>query len=208
MPSGISAILLAAGKSRRMGRSKPLLPLGDRPLVRHCLDALLDGGVGDLYLVIGTCGDAVAEAALDLPVTVVRNPDPDGDMAGSVRCALQSIPADRQGILISLVDHPLVTAGTIVTLCLEHARQPDKIIVPTYLGRRGHPTLFPRSVLAELEATATLRDIVNLDSDRVLYIPVEDDGTLLDLDTPEEYCRAVDLVRDAAALSPERSTVY
>jgi len=204
MPSTVSAILLAAAKSRHMGRSKPLLPLGNRPLVRHCLDALLDGGVEDILLVVGTCGDAVAETALGLPVTVVRNPDPEGELAGSLRCALRALPADRRGVIVAMVDNPLVSAGTIARLLKQQTLHPHKVLVPTCRGRRGHPILFPRLLLEGIAPPSTLREIVDIYSARVLRVPVDDPGSLLGLDTPAEYRRAVRLLRDAPATMPHR----
>lgn len=199
MPSTVSAILLAAAKSRHMGRSKPLLPLGNRPLVRHCLDVLLDGGVEDILLVVGTCGDAVAETALGLPVTVVRNPDPEGELAGSLGCALRALPADCQGVIVAVVDNPLVSAGTIARLLKQQKHHPHRILVPTCGGRNGHPILFPRLLLEDISPPSTLQEILNRHSDRVHRVPVDDPGSLLGLDTPAEYRRAVRLLREAPA---------
>jgi CTP:molybdopterin cytidylyltransferase MocA len=138
-------------------------------------------------VVLGPGGEAVQEAIASFPVTIAWNRDPEGDMAGSVRAGLALLPPDHTGVLIHLVDHPLVSAATMQALCAAHLAKPQSIIIPTCNGRQGHPTLFPRGVLAELTPSVILRDIVRKDPARVLRVPVEDEGIFLDMDTPAEY---------------------
>ena len=170
-----------------MGTSKQLLPLADKPVIHHCLQALLATQASPLVVVLGPGGEAVQEAIAPFPVTIAWNRDPEGDMAGSVRAGLALLPPDCIGVLVHLVDHPLVTAATMQTLCAAHLATPQSIIIPTCNGRQGHPTLFSREVLDELTSSAILRDIVRKDPARVLRIPVEDEGIFLDMDTPAEY---------------------
>ena len=187
MPKMISAILLSAGRSSRMGRSKPLLPLGNKPVVRHCLETLLQGGVDEVILVVGICGEAVIEAVVDLPVTVVRNPEPESEMADSVRCGLKSVSESSDAVLVALVDHPLVKPATLRAICEHYARTSADIVLPTYRGRCGHPTLFSRHVLEEIHLLPTLHEIVRCDPDRVKTVPVQDTGVLIDMDTLKDY---------------------
>jgi len=170
-----------------MGTSKPLLPLADKPVIHHCLDTLLATPARPIVVVLGPGGEAVQEAIVPFPITLAWNRDPEGDMAGSVRAGLALLPPDCTGVLIHLVDHPLVTIATVQALCDAHLTTPQHIIIPTCNGRQGHPTLFPRAILAELTPTATLRDIIKKDQTRVLRVPVPDTGIFLDMDTPADY---------------------
>jgi molybdenum cofactor cytidylyltransferase len=170
-----------------MGTSKQLLPLADKPVIHHCLHTLLATSARPLVVVLGPGGEPVQEAIAPFPVIIAWNRDPEGDMAGSVRAGLALLPPDCSGVLIHLVDHPLVTQATMQAICAAHAAKPQAIIIPTCNGRQGHPTLFPWAILAELTPSATLRDIVRKDSARMLRIPVEDEGVFLDMDTPADY---------------------
>lgn len=187
MPTQIAALLLAAGLSRRMGTSKQLLPLADRPAIHHCLAALLASPARPVVVVLGPGGEAVQEAIASFPVAIAWNRDPETDMAGSVRAGLAALPAECTGVLIQLVDHPLVTAATVQALCTAHVAAPQAIIIPTCNNRQGHPTLFPRPILKELTPETTLRDLVKKDPARVMRLAVDDEGIFLDMDTPTDY---------------------
>ncbi len=172
-----------------MGRTKQLLPLGDRPVIRRCVDALLAAGVPDIVVVAGREMDGIAGALCGLPVVVAKNDSPESDMAESARVGLTSCDPRSSGVLICLADHPLVMPITVTALLLEHGRSPDRIIIPCLAGRRGHPSLFPLPIARELFRGGTLRDIVQRDPDRVILMETEDEGVLLDMDTPEDYER-------------------
>ena len=174
-----------------MGRPKPLLPVGDRPSVVRCIEALRHAGVAEVVVVVakGGVGDAVARAVTHLGATIATNPDAGSDMAGSIRVALAAADPSASGVLVALCDHPLVAPGTVSVLRAEHTLHPDAILVPVYEGRKGHPTLFPRAILEEIAALPTLRDVVRKDPARVREIDVGDEGVILEMDTPEEYAR-------------------
>ena len=183
----VTAVLLAAGSSQRMGRPKQLLPVNGRAAVRYCAETILAAGLRDIVVVTGA-NARETEAALDgLPVRSARNPDPNSDMAGSVRTGLNAVDPSSRFVLICLADHPLVTADTIRRALTESARHPVKIIIPCYQGRRGHPTLFPRSIINEVDAGKNLRDLINIHAAHVHPIDVDDEGVMLDMDTEEDY---------------------
>ncbi len=183
----ISAILLAAGSSRRMGRPKQLLPVRGRPAVRLCAETILAAGIVDLVVVLGANATETEAALEGLPLRIVRNPDPGSDMAGSVRTGLNAIAAESRFILICLADHPLVRADTIRRMLAESVRLPVKIVIPRYLGRRGHPALFPRSIVSEVYKGKNLRDITSGHPAHVHHVDVDDEGVVLDMDTEQEY---------------------
>lgn len=174
-----------------MGQSKQLLPLGDRPVIRHCLDSLLDAYVDEIVLVTGPNPDAINAAASGVPHVIACNEDPESDMAGSVRTGLRAISATSDAVLVCLVDHPLVTAATIGTLIEWHNGDHTSILIPCFQGKRGHPTLFPTKIIDELFALPTLRDVVRRDPARIRLIDVADEGAILDMDTPDDYEKVV-----------------
>lgn len=186
MPA-VSAILLAAGSSTRMGTCKQLLPLGDTTVLARCLDTLRCGGVDDIVVVVSARGEDVARDAEGCSVRVVVNREEGGDMSSSIRAGREALGPDCDRVIVALCDYPLVTAATISSMISRSSELSGAIIIPEYQGRRGHPLLFPRHILDELEADMTLRDVVRRTSSRVCPTPVDDPGILLDMDTPEDY---------------------
>ncbi|AAR33537.1 nucleotidyltransferase family protein [Geobacter sulfurreducens] len=201
MRGSVAALLLAAGRSIRMGRCKQLLPLGNTTVLGRCLDTLRRGGVGEIAVVVSADGEQVARAAAGHGVRVVVNPDREGDMASSVRAGRDAFGSAVGGVIVSLCDQPLVAAGTVARLRDRHATEPGRIIIPTHGGRRGHPLLFPLPVLAELEDGLTLRDLVVCDPARVCCVAVADPGILIDMDTPEDYRHVCRLMAPQEGLS-------
>jgi len=175
-----------------MGRSKPLLLLGDRPVIVHCLENLRQAGVNDIVVVIGKDGDEIRGAIGSFPATIVRNETPGADMSSSVRIGLEKVDHSSTGIFICLSDQPLVTAETLVSLRLGHAERPDMIILPAFKGRKGHPPLLPKKIATEINTVPTLRDLIGNHSTEVWCVRVPDEGVVLDMDTEEDYQRLVE----------------
>lgn len=170
-----------------MGRPKPLLPLGDKPVVRYCLDAIFASGVKDVVVVIGSDRAGILEAVRRYPLTIAVNSNPTSQMVESVMTGLRATDSRSSGVLVCLADHPLVLAETIQVLIRVYTDGPGKIVLPVYEGKRGHPTLFPRSVIEETALGLTLREIIRKDPGRVRTIEVCDQGVVLDTDTVEDY---------------------
>ena len=187
MITSVAALLLAAGRSSRMGSCKPLLPLGDKTVLDRCLKTLHQGGVNDIFVVVSINGEEVARAAHEHPVQIVVNSDSRGDMASSIRIGRDRTALETSGIIVALCDCPLVLPTTIAALIEQHSKHVDCIITPTYLGRRGHPLLLPRPILEELTEGTTLRDVLKRNAIRIREVPLEDSGILTDMDTPEDY---------------------
>jgi molybdenum cofactor cytidylyltransferase len=169
-----------------MGRTKQLLQLGDKPVIRHCIDALFAAGITDIVVVVGKEESEIIPSLQGLPLFIAINDKPDSDMAESVRAGLRRL-GPSSAILAFPSDHPLVLPETIKVIISEHRASPDTIIIPAYDNRRGHPTLFPRLIIDEIFSGITLRDITRKDPARVKIVPVWDKGVILDMDTPEDY---------------------
>lgn len=170
-----------------MGRPKQLLPLNDKPVIRHCLDALLAAGIKDLVVVVSAPENGITEILRGFPITIAVNAVSGSDMAESVRAGLRRVEGYSSGVLVCLSDHPLVSKETVGTILRRHLEAPEAIIVPAYQGQRGHPTLFPKKIITEIFFGATLRDIIRNHAETVQAVDVDDEGVILDIDTEENY---------------------
>lgn len=193
MINTLSAIVLAAGRSRRMGRSKPLLPLGGRTVLQQVLTALGAAEPDKVFVVLGQGDQPLADSLEGFTVSIIWNLASESEMSDSLRVALHALPPVDHGVMICLGDQPLIAAATYRRLALEHLSRPDAIIQPQFGGRRGHPVLLPASILREITNRSTLRDLLASQASRVLCIEVDDPGILLDLDTPDDYRRILHL---------------
>jgi len=191
MNDRISAIILAAGLSSRMGRPKPLLPLGDgTTILERNISLFQDRGIVGVWVVIGHRREAVEPIAESCGASCVFNPDYRGDMFSSVVVGLTSLGPGVDGVFIQPVDIPLVRPSTIRRLLETHGRNSGGIIYPVHRGRRGHPPLIPGEWVKPIVAwrgPGGLRGaLTSLDAEAV-HVDVPDEGILLDVDTPEDY---------------------
>jgi molybdenum cofactor cytidylyltransferase len=164
-------------------------------MIRHCLDSLFCSGIEDIVVVLGSRDSKVINAVNGLPVRVAFNDAPESDMAESLRTGLRTVDISSTGILISLADQPLVLSGTIKTLVNIHDGEPDRILVPQYGVKKGHPVLLPKILLNGIFSGGTLRDIIRQYPERVCLIPVTDEGVVLDVDTLDDYRKIVMMPR-------------
>jgi CTP:molybdopterin cytidylyltransferase MocA len=172
-----------------MGRPKPLLRLQNKPFIRHCLDAVFSTDIEDIVVVLGSYGEEITHVIGDLPVGIVFNDDPESEMAESVRIGLRAIDQASSGVLVCLSDHPLVRYETYQMIASAHSQNPDRIIIPVYDGRRGHPSLFPKPLADKTFAGLNLKQVIDVSSDLLTCIPVTDQGVILDIDCMEDYQR-------------------
>ena len=170
-----------------MGVCKQLLQLADRPAVAHCIDTLTAAGIGEVVVVVGSRGDAVAAAVAGYPVTVAVNAGEECEMADSVRTGLAHLPPGATAVVVALADHPLVRADTVRALTELHRQEPDAIVIPVHDGAKGHPTLFPRAIIGEIATLPTLREVIARHREKVRLVPVSDEGVVLDMDVWEDY---------------------
>jgi molybdenum cofactor cytidylyltransferase len=190
---GIEGILLAAGESRRMGYPKPLLRVGGSTFLALSAKAMLQV-TARLIIVLGAHAEPVRAAVpRDHRIAMTYNPDYRRGQLSSLKAGLKDVLPETRAVIVHLADHPLVNPATFRAIAEEYERAPKSIIIARYKGRRGHPVLFDRTLFSELmEAPEDqgARVVVNANLGRVSYIDVEDAGTVLDLDTPEDLARA------------------
>ena len=198
MASVIPAIVLAAGRSSRMGRAKATLPAGDgHTFLTRIIRTLLDAGVDDAIVVVGHDADLIVSslAGSGLPARFVMNPDYDRGQLSSVIAGLNAV--DRPGVaavLLTLVDVPLVSAATVRAVIESYRRTRVPIVRPTSGSRHGHPLLIDRSVFDALRAadpSTGAKPVVRAHASAAGDIAVDDEGAFLDVDTEEEYRRTI-----------------
>ena len=178
-----------------MGQPKALLPLKDQPTLLRCLGTLLHGMVWEIIVILGPKTEAAAALLEGMPIKIINNTLPQSDMAKSVRLGLAVMNPQSAGALVFPVDHPLVQPETLKRLVAQALEAPETIIIPTFREQRGHPTLFPKAWLADIYQGFNLREIIGRHPDKVTLLPVEDEGVVLDMDTPEDYreiCRRLE----------------
>jgi len=170
-----------------MGTSKQLLRLGNKAVIRHCVDTLTLAGIKDIVVVCGAGHDACAAELSGTGASIVWNKATGSQMADSVRVGLGAVNETCPAVLVCLADHPLVTSSTYQALLDAHKQSPERTILPAFEGRRGHPGLFPFSVISDIFFQPTLHHLVREEGDRVLVVDVPDEGVVLDMDTKEDY---------------------
>ena len=186
----VVAIVTAAGSAERFGGKKLLTPIDGEPLLDHTIDALLDGGVAEVIVVVGKDSRAELErdvnAMLDPRVRAVENHDPSRGMFSSI----QEGAAQAQGdaILVMPGDMPFVSPETVRAVIAAYERKPA-IVSPRYRGKRGHPVALPASLRDEIRAAApgaTLHDIIHAHADMRVDVDIDDPGIVRDVDRPSD----------------------
>ncbi len=192
----IAAIIPACGRSTRMGRPKLTLPIDGTPLIARVVDAMRRGGV-DLALVVAP-PDEVEGAARTIEeaeragAVVLVAEAATADMRATVELGLDRVRSVEPPATLVLcpADAPGLSAGLVSRLLEESRRQPDRIILPTFRGKRGHPLVLPWSIaelIPGLPAGMGVNALLARFADRVTPLDVEDPGATADLDTPADY---------------------
>ncbi|MFO1148541.1 MAG: nucleotidyltransferase family protein [Alsobacter sp.] len=185
-----AALVLAAGRSTRMGGPNKLLQdWRGKPLVRHAVESAVASGAAPVLVVTGHQAEAVATALGGLPVALVHNPLFAEGLATSLKAGVAALPDAMQAVAVMLGDMPLVNAGLLQHLAHALDGRPDALAaVPVRNAEWGNPVLlraalFPR--IAGLSGDAGARKLLQGERDRVVACPVEDDAVALDIDTPD-----------------------
>jgi molybdenum cofactor cytidylyltransferase len=185
----VAAILLAAGRSRRMGAFKPLLSFGPQTVIESSVANLRAGGVDDLTVVVGHRGDEIREKLQSAGVTFVVNPDPDTSMATSISLGAGQVGEQIGAVLITPADHPAIPGDTI-KLIVNEWELGAALVQPEYEGRGGHPVLIDRQYFDELlhlDPERGLRGFFEQHRERTLRLPVSSPFIARDMDTWEDY---------------------
>jgi molybdenum cofactor cytidylyltransferase len=194
----LAGIILAAGDSTRMGAPKALLSAPDgRPFVAYIVRKWHAVGLTDIAVATGRAHDAIVAAlvrdAPDPQALIVQNDDPSRGQLSSLLVGLDAIATTAtEGVLMTLVDVPLATSDTVAAVIDTWRRTRAPIVRPAIGDRHGHPVLFDRAVFEELRrapATAGAKAVVRAHEDRIVNVDVNDEGCVVDIDTPFDYER-------------------
>ena len=186
----ISAILLAAGQSERMGEPKQLMPFQQSTIVEQAIDNLLGSAVDEVIVVVGYSAEAVIKAIAAKPIKLAVNPDYEHGMSTSIIAGLKRLHSEVEAVMLALGDQPLVNSQTINRL-IDEFRDHDKgIAIPTYHGRRGHPIIFAikyKEQLLKLKGDVGGRQIIKDHPNDVLKVAVNAVSIIADFDTRSDY---------------------
>jgi molybdenum cofactor cytidylyltransferase len=189
----IAAVILAAGRSTRMGTNKLLAEVRGIPMVGIAAEAALASRARPVLVVTGHQADAVRDAVAGLDVTLVANPDYADGLSTSLKAGIRALPRHCEGALVLLGDMPRITGAHLDALtAVFEPEDGAAIVVPTHNGQRGNPVLWPVEFFAEmldLEGDAGARKLIARHADRVREVDLGTDAIFLDVDTPEALAR-------------------
>jgi len=204
--ANIPGIVLAGGKSSRMGRPKALLPIGTsgETFFDRVTRTLLDAGVDDIVVVVGADAEAI-RAGVRQPATSVRivdNPDYEQGQLTSLHAGLRAIEGSgARAALVTLIDVPFVSASTVRRLIAVHRERGAAIVRPVSNGRHGHPVIFGCELFDELrraDPAQGAKPVVRAHAAEMIEVPVDDEGAFTDIDTREDYERIIGPLAKAA----------
>ena len=188
----ISAILLAAGESRRMGEFKQLLDLGGKTFVERCTDTLLASNVSEVIIVTGHREPEVRRAIGNRPVRFIHNSAYPSGMASSIKSGVQALTDEVRACVLALVDQPQIATDVINRLIETYEKSHPLIVIPTFGGKNGHPLLFDLSLREEIlsmDPGLGLREVVHSHASQIAHVEVSTQAVLEDFDLPEDYQR-------------------
>lgn len=189
----LGAVILAAGESRRMGSPKPLLRLGGEAFLEHAVLATQFASPDEIVVVTSaTLREPIRKLRIG-GVKIVVNPHVERGMAESLRCGLRAMGA-ADAALVALADHPRVRRDSVAQLAEVAAMNPGRIVMPVADEERGHPVIIPAALfgeIMELEEGRGLNDVIKRHEDLVIEVEMDDEGVLLDIDTPEDFAKLV-----------------
>jgi molybdenum cofactor cytidylyltransferase len=190
----IAAIILAAGRSTRMGSNKLMEDLKGKPLLRHVAEAALASQARPVLVVTGHEHQRVHAALGGLDVTFVHNPDYADGLSTSLKAGVAALAANVTGVVVMLGDMPMVTSETIIKVIAALEASPHRIAaVPVHDGEWGNPVLLSRALFAEVEhlqGDSGARKLLAARVGDVLEVAVPSDAVLIDMDTPAALAKA------------------
>jgi molybdenum cofactor cytidylyltransferase len=197
--SALPAIVLAAGRSARMGTPKPSLTLpGGDTFLQRIVRCLTVADVPRIYIVLAADAPDRARNEQDLArwpaARVVINEAPERGQLSSLQCALGAVEGSPRGLLVTLVDLPLIQADTVRALVRVFDQSGAPLVRPFRNGAHGHPIVVSPEVAAALahgDPLTGARPILRRFADRAVDVTVADDGSFVDIDTPEELARVL-----------------
>ena len=187
------AVILSGGASRRMGSPKALLSYQGRSFLEHLLDVAQHPKIGLRRIVLGADREPIAKEVNLAPDEIVINEDWEKGQLSSIQAGLRSLPAQTDGIILLLIDHPLISSGLVAELVESFYASGKSIVLPVYEGRRGHPVIFSSVLYQELMKAPLetgARSVVWAHSGEVQAVQTNEEGCVLNLNDPDTMQRA------------------
>jgi len=189
----ISAVVLAAGESSRMGSDKALLMYRGKTFLENIIAALREGCVQRVVVVLGHHAELIQQSVDLSAVEVAVNPEYRHGQTSSLQAGLRLLAAGKlDGVMICLVDHPAITAETVRHLIQHFNSSGEPIVIPQFEGKHGHPVLVGRNVVEQiliLGPDQGADTVIHQYREQTEFVDVTDRGVLIDVDDPESYLR-------------------
>lgn len=194
---GISAIVLAAGESRRMGSPKMLLPFRNKTVIETVIENVLGAGVEDVIVVLGAHMDKIKKLTEKYPVRHCHNENYKSGMLSSVRCGFALLQAGCRAALVMPGDQPVIKPKEIIRVMEAYSDSGKGLVMPVYEKKRGHPLMVDARYYEEVKNIPEeegLRSLSVIHPDDVLEVKTDDPGVLNDIDTREDYLLAINKI--------------
>jgi molybdenum cofactor cytidylyltransferase len=189
----LATVILSGGASRRMGAPKALLPYRGGTFLEHLLSVTDHPQIGWRRVVLGADAQTIAEG-VELPVEeVVINKNWEAGQLSSIQSGLRSLPAGTDGMLLCLIDHPLISRELVGELMERFYLSGKAIVLPIYKGRRGHPVIFASRLYGELLSAPLetgARAVVWANREEVFEMETAEEGCVLNLNDPDAVAKA------------------
>jgi molybdenum cofactor cytidylyltransferase len=190
----LAAVILSGGASSRMGSPKALLPYQGRPFLEHLLEVTTLPEIGVRRVVLGAHAEPISKVVNLKADEIVINEEWEKGQLSSIQAALRSLPPRTDGILLCLIDHPLISTALVQDLIEQFYKTKGSIVLPVYEGRRGHPVIFSASLYDELlraPLETGARAVVWAHKGEVEEVRTNEEGCVLNLNDPETLTKTI-----------------